>query len=145
MELKRFLIDMLILFFMLSTLITIAVSVSGSIFDAEASFGYGAMLAPLEYAAMCTLPMLVMWSKRELTPKEVLIRKAIMLVLVEAVIMICAFTSSVIDTGRPSIVFTLIGIVFVIFVLSNIFGWLKDSVTARGMNRDLERFQKTHN
>ena len=39
MELKRFLIDMLILFFMLSTLITIAVSVSGSIFDAEASFG----------------------------------------------------------------------------------------------------------
>ncbi|MGX8774393.1 MAG: hypothetical protein ACSW8G_04975 [Bacillota bacterium] len=145
MELKRFLIDMLILFFMLSTLITVAISLSGSVFDGGARFGYGAMLVPLEYAALCTLPMLVMWSKKELTPKQVIVRKAIMLLLVEAVIMICAFTSSVIDTGRPAVVFALIGIVFVIFVLSNIFSWLKDSVAARGMNRDLANFQKTHN
>ncbi len=135
---------MLIMFFMLSTLITIAVSLSGSVFDSGASFGYGAMMSPIIYAALCVLPMLVMWSRRELTPKEVILRKALMLVLVEAVIMIIAFTSSVIDTGRPAVVFALIGIVFVIFVLANIFSWLKDSVAARGMNRDLERFQKKH-
>ena len=144
MEVKRFLMDMLIMFFALSTLITIAISLSGSVFDSGALFSYKEMLVPLEYAALCTLPMLVMWSKHELTAKQVIRRKAVMLLLVEAVIMICAFTSSAIDTGRPAVVLTLVGMVFVIFVLTNIFFWLKDSVAARGMNRDLAEFQKTH-
>ena len=144
MEFKRFLVNKLILFFMLSTLITVAVSLIGSVFDGEARIGYKELLTPIKYAALCLLPTLVTWSRRELSPKETLLRKALMLVLLEAVILFIAFTSPAIDTGSVQVVLTLAGSVLVIFVLANLFLWLKDSAEAKQMNRDLAKFQKLH-
>ena len=144
MEFNRFLINKLILFFMLSTLITVAVSLIGSAFDPEAQFGYQDMLVPIGYAALCMLPTLVTWSKRELSPKAMLLRKAIMLVLIEGVILFIAFTSSMIDTSRLEVVFVIAGSVLVIFVLANLFLWFKDAAEAKKLNRELLAFQKLH-
>ncbi|MBQ2202793.1 MAG: DUF3021 family protein [Clostridia bacterium] len=144
MEFKRFLINKLILFFMLSTLITVAVSLTGTVFDGDRQFGYEAMLVPIEYAALCMLPTLVTWSKRELSPKAMLLRKAIMLVLIEGVILFIAFTSDVIDTGRVEVVLAIAGSVLVIFVLVHLFMWFKDAAEAKKLNRELEAFQKHH-
>ena len=144
MEFKRFLINKLILFFMLSTLITVAVALIGSVFDSAARFGYGTMLMPIEYAALCMLPTFVTWSKRELSPKELLVRKALMLVLLEGVMMLIAFTSSVIDTDRLEVVLVIALSVLVIFTLANLFTWLRESAEAKKMTRDLEKFQKLH-
>ena len=144
MEFKRFLVNKLILFFMLSTLITVAIVLIGSAFDPEAQFGYKDMLVPIEYAALCILPTLVTWSKRELSPKALLVRKAIMLVLIEGVILFIAFTSDVIDTSRVEVVLTIAGSVLMIFVLANLFMWLKDAAEAKKLNRELEAFQKLH-
>ena len=143
-EFKRFLVNKLILFFMLSTLIAVAVSLIGSVFDGDARFGYDALLTPIKYAALCLLPTFATWSRRELSPKETLLRKALMLVLLEAVILFVAFTSPAIDTGRVQVVLTLAGSVLVIFVLVNLFLWLKDSAEAKTMNRDLAKFQRLH-
>lgn len=144
MEFKRFLVNKLILFFMLSTLISVAVSLIGSAFDSEARFGYDTLLTPIKYAALCMLPTLVTWSRRELSAKEMLLREALLLVLLEAVILFIAFRSPAIDTGSVKVVLTLAGSVVVIFVLANLFLWLKDSAEAKKMNRDLARFQKLH-
>ncbi|MBO7422390.1 MAG: hypothetical protein J6T99_03255 [Oscillospiraceae bacterium] len=144
MEFKRFLINKLVLFFMLSTLITIAVYLIGSAFDSEARFGYDALLTPIKYAALCLLPTLVMWSQHELSPKQILVRKALMLVLLEAVILFIAFTSPVIDTGSDKVILTLVGSVLVIFVLVNLFLWLQGSAEAKKLSRDLAAFQKLH-
>ena len=59
MELKRFLVNKLILFFMLSTLISVAVALIGSAFDSQARIGYDGLLAPVKYAGLCLLPTLV--------------------------------------------------------------------------------------
>ncbi|MBO6092377.1 MAG: hypothetical protein J6P40_01945 [Oscillospiraceae bacterium] len=144
MEFKRFLINKLVLFFMLSTLITIAVYLIGSAFDSEARFGYDALLTPIKYAALCLLPTLVMWSQHELSPKQILVRKALMLVLLEAVILFIAFTSPVIDTGSGKVILTLVGSVLVIFVMVNLFLWLQGSAEAKKLSRDLAAFQKLH-
>jgi hypothetical protein len=144
MEFKRFLVNKIILFFMLSTLITVAVSLIGSTFDGGTRFGYDTLLTPIKYAALCMLPTLVTWSKHELTPRQMLVRKVLMLVLLEAVILIIAFTSPVIDTGRIQVVLTIGGSVFIIFVLANLFNWLRDSAEAKKMNRDLAAFQSFH-
>lgn len=144
MEFKRFLVNKLILFFMLSTLIAITVSLIGSAFDGDARFGYRELLVPIAYAALCLLPTLVTYSKRELSPKALLVRKAIMLILLEGVILFVAFTSDVIDTNRVEVVLAIAGSVLIIFVLANLFSWLKDSAEAKKLNRDLERFQKQH-
>ncbi len=144
MEFKRFLVNKLILFFMLSTLITAAVSLIGSTFDAGARFGYDVLLTPMKYAALCLLPTLVTWSRRDLSAKELLVRKALMLILLEGVILLIAFMSPVIDTGSMRVVLTLAGSVFVIFALVNLFLWLKDSAEAKKMNIALAEFQKLH-
>ena len=144
MEFKRFLVNRLILFFMLSTLITVAIVLIGSAFDPEAQLGYKDMLIPIEYAALCIMPTLVMWSKRELSPKALLVRKAIMLVLIEGVILFIAFTSDVIDTSRIEVVLTIAGSVLVIFALVHLFLWIKDAAEAKKLNRELEEFRKLH-
>jgi len=144
MNIQRFLINKLILFFTLSTLITAAVSLIGSAFDSEASLGYDALLEPLEYAALCLLPTFVTWSRHELSAKQMLFRKALMLVLLEAVILISAYTSPTIDTGNIRVVLALTGSVLVIFLLANLFLWLKDSSEARKMTNDLVKYQRLH-
>ena len=144
MEFKRFLIHKLGLFFMLSTLITLAVSLLGTAFDSGARFGYDTLLTPIKYAALCLLPTFVTWSRRELSLKALLLRKALMLILVEAEILLIAFTSPAIDTGRPLVVLSLAGSVLLIFVLANFLIWLRESAEARLMNLDLARFQKRH-
>ena len=144
MEFKRFLINKLILFFMLSTLITIAVSLIGSAFDSSALFGYDSLLTPIKYAGLCILPTLVTWSRHELSAKELLVRKVLTLLLLEAVILYIAFTSPAIDTGRAEVVLTIAGSVVFIFVLVNLFLWLKNSAEAKQMSRDLAQFQMLH-
>ena len=144
MDLKRFLINRLILFFILSTLIAVAVSLIGSAFDPDAGLSYGSLLMPIEYAALCMLPTLVTYSQRELSPKAMLLRKTLMLILLEAVILFIAFTSPGIDTGSVEVVLAIAGSVFVIFALANLLLWLKDSAEAKSLNRDRERFRKLH-
>ena len=144
MNFKRFLLQQLFLFFMLSTLITVAISLIGSFFDRDALFGYEALLSPIKYAALCLLPSFLAWSRHELSLKELILRKAIMLFLIEAEILLIAFQSPAIDTERISVVITLAGSVLVIFVLANLLLWLKTSVEASFINRDLVRYQKSH-
>ena len=144
MKFKKFLIEKLILFFMLSTLITAAVSLIGSAYDKDALLGYDALLAPMRYAALCILPTFVTWSRHELSLRELLFRKVLMLVLLEGVMLYIAFTSPVIDTDRIRVVLTLMGSVLIIFLLVNLFLWLRDSVEAGRMNQDLENFRRLH-
>ena len=144
MSFKQFFIEKLSLFFMLTTLITIAIFVIGSAFDADARFGYAAMMTPLRYAACCVLPTFVTYSRRELKKKELIARMALELVLIEAVMLFFAFTSPVIDTNRISVVLVIAGSVFIIYVMARLFSWLRESAEARVLNEDLQRFRQLH-
>lgn len=129
---------------MLTTLITIAIFVVGSAFDAEARFGYDAMLTPLRYAACCVLPTFATYSKRELKRKELIARMGLELVLIEAVMLFFAFTSPAIDTTRISVILVITGSVLIIYVMARLFSWLRESAEAKVMNEDLQRFRQLH-
>ena len=144
MSFKQFFIEKLSLFFMLTTLITIAIFVIGSAFDADARFGYAAMLTPLRYAACCVLPTFVTYSRRELKKKELIARMALELVLIEAVMLFFAFTSPVIDTNRVSVVLVIAGSVLIIYIMARLFSWLRESAEAKVLNEDLRRFRQLH-
>ena len=144
MDFKHFFIQKLSLFFMLTTLITVAVFVVGSVFDGEARFGYDALLSPMFYAACCVIPTLVTYSKRELKPREMVVRMVLELLLIEAIILGLAFRSPVIDTERVSVVLTIAGSVLAVYVFARVFTWLRDSVEARKLNDELIRFQQRH-
>ena len=138
MSFKQFFIEKLSLFFMLTTLITIAIFMIGS------AFGYAAMMTPLRYAACCVLPTFATYSRRELKKKELIARMALELVLIEAVMLFIAFTSPVIDTDRVSVVLVIAGSVLIIYIMARLFSWLRESAEARVLNDDLQRFRQLH-
>ena len=135
MSFKHFFIHKLSLFFMLTTLITVAVCVIGSVFDANARFGYDAMLTPVRYAACCVIPTFVTYSKRELVLE---------LILIEAVMLGLAFASPAIDTSKSSVVLVIAGSVLVIYILARFFSWLLDAAEAKKLSTELLSFQQLH-
>ncbi len=144
MNLKQFLIRKLMLFFTLSTLITVAICILGTSFDPSARFGYEGFLSPLIYAGACVIPSLVTWSKRELTPRELLLRELLQFLLTEAVVLGLAFWSTAIDTSRPAVVMGIAGSVLVIYLLVFLISWAVNSAEARETDRELQEFQRLH-
>ncbi|MBQ1363509.1 MAG: DUF3021 family protein [Oscillospiraceae bacterium] len=144
MNLKQFAVRKLSLFFILTTLITVAIYVLGSHFDPDARFGYDGFLSPLLYAGCCVLPSLVTYSKRELKPRELILREALQFVLTEAVVLALAFRSHVIDTARPAVVLGIAGSVLVIYVMVFLLSWLVNTAQARQVNEELQAFQRLH-
>ena len=144
MSIKQFIVRKLGLFFMLSTLITVAIYLLGSHFDWEARFGYDGFLSPLLYAGCCVVPSLVTWSKRELKPRELILRELIQFLLTEAVVLFLAFRNRTIDTSRPAVVLGIAGSVLVIYLLVFLFSWLVNSAQAKQVNQELQAFQRLH-
>ena len=88
---KEFILACLRSFFAIVTLVNVAVFVLGFTMDPERLFGYEVFLMPLIYGALGILPNIVMYSKRELKIRELLVRKAIQLVLIEGLVLFAVF------------------------------------------------------
>ena len=86
MQGKELLSKMFRNYFVLVTLINAVIFVSGSIARPDARFGYSVFVMPLIYALAGILPQAVMYSNRELSIKEVLLRKFIQLLLIELLV-----------------------------------------------------------
>ena len=128
-------------FFICVTLINAAMFILGRMLEPNLQFGYEAFAYPLIYGAIGSIPGLVMYSKKELTVKQTLIREFIQMLMVVAIIIGFMF-------GRfkniPDLLPQLIGVslsVMIIYVLVHVFGWLIDLKTANNMTEDLKKFQ----
>jgi len=128
-------------FFISVTLINVAMFVLGIMLQPDYRFGYEAFAYPLIYGVIGSVPGLVMYSKKELTVWQTLIREFIQMVLIVALIIAFMF-------GRFHItreyVPQIIGVslsVMIIYVLVHVFSWLMDLKTASKMTEDLKAFQ----
>ena len=141
---KELIRDMINTYFMLTTMILVVMTVLGTYFMTETRFGYEQFEAPLTYAAWGTLPNIVMYAKKELTMKQMLIQKMIQLVLVEGIVLVVALPTEMRENGNNALVISLVICVFVIYVLTHVIEWYQDSVTAKKMTEELLIFQKKY-
>ena len=141
---KELIRDMISTYFMLTTMILVVMTVLGTYFMPEVRFGYKEFEAPLTYAAWGTLPSIVLYAKKELTMKQMLVRKIIQLILIEIIVLVVALPADIIDRGNSALVISLIGCVFVIYLLTHIIEWYQDSVTAKKMTEELLLFQEKY-
>ena len=138
---KEFAIRLMTTYFTLVTLITAATLGMGQYFEPEASFGYEAFASPLIYGVCGTLPGIVMYSRKELSVKAFLIRKALQFVLIEITVLCAAFC----DPNRELRTDILAGMgicVFVIFVLAHGIEWIEDCIAAKRLTEELLAFQR---
>ena len=142
MQGKELLSKMFRNYFVLVTLINVVIFVSGSIAQPDARFGYSVFMMPLIYAFAGILPQAVMYSKRELSMKEVLLRKFIQLLLIELLVNGIILGENALRPEYTDFLKTISVCVVLVYVFANIISWVLDSASARTLTGELAEFQE---
>ena len=140
---KERLFEALKTYFILVTLITILMFVLGTLFDGDRTFGYDAYLSPLIYAAIGTIPNLLLGSDKELSVKALLIRRLLELFFIEACVLVIAFSVNSIPTERTSVVAGLVAGIIVVYILTLVAEYIIELGNSKKLNEALYRYQNT--
>lgn len=139
MQSKSKISEALIAFCVCTACITILQGVLGMLFYPEEKLGYEAFLTPPLFGLFSVILGVVTWSKKELSVKQVLIRRAIHLLLIEGMV----FGLNYVAGNRFSIVvnLTLAFGIAVVFVAVYLILWINDKKSADLFNQKLKEFQ----
>lgn len=135
--------DNIMNFFIIVTLVNLVMFISGSILAPEMRFGYEAFVVPIIDGLLGIIPGIIMYSKRELTVRQMLIREVIQLLAIEAIILF--FTFGLSDVSGEDITPYVVAVavsVAVVYVLVIVIRYLLDSRKAVKMTSDLKVFQE---
>lgn len=129
-------------FFISVTLITAAMLIIGLLFRPDQQFGYEVFVYPLIYGLIGMIPTLVIHTNKELSVKQIIIRKIMQLLLLVVLILGFIFGGTVMNSDTIPAVIAVAFSIVVIYILVNVIEWMMDEKTARDMTQDLLRMQK---
>ncbi|NLV47703.1 MAG: DUF3021 family protein [Clostridiaceae bacterium] len=141
MSFRTYLIKKVMMSFFVSVAcICAAMALIGLSYESEARFGYEAFLSPLLFGAAASLPLLVKYSRKELSLKQAIIRNIIHFILLEVLLLSLLFAAGLITdvSMTVSLGFT----IFVIDITVYLVLWISDTRTARAFNKALQEMQK---
>lgn len=143
MDFKTFFVKKVMMSFFISiTCISAAMAFIGMSFEPETRFGYEAFLSPLIFGALASLPVLVQYSKRELSIRQTVIRKAIHFLLLEVVMLSILYFLGLLTSVSMAVS---IGIsILVIDLTVNLVLWINDKRIANEFNHALKKLQNDH-
>lgn len=142
MSLKEILYKSVMIYLILVACITAGTAILGSILDPEAKFSYSAFVSPFIFAALGVIPNLLMYSSKELTDKQVILRKIIQFAVIEAEVVGTCIISPIIHTENPEVIIGVVISVLVIFVLVNFIVIMNNRLSAKQLTKELVRFQQ---
>ena len=138
---KEFILDLFRTFFTVVTLINIVMFFIGMRTQPDARFGYEAFAVPLIYGFAGTLPNVVMYSRRELKVGELVVRKVLQLILIEAAVLFVAFYNPDEKSFKTENIATVAGCILIVYVVSVLLDWLQNYLEAKRMTEELLKFQ----
>ena len=133
------LVEFLMAFFVCSTCISILEGLLGMAFFAEDKFGWEAFFSPPLFGFLSVLLGMVTKSKKELSVKEILFRRALHLLLIELLIFGMNY-----ETGMQFDVLFSVTLAFsvaAVFVAVYVVMWLNDRKSAALFNEKLKEYQ----
>jgi len=143
MDFKTFFIKkIMISFFISTTCITVAMALIGIVFEPTVRFGYEAFLSPMLFGALATLPMLVKYSKKELSIKQTMVRGVMHFILLEAVLLTALHLAGLL--ASLSMTVSLAVFICIIYATVNLVLWIQDTRTAKELNEALQKMQRDH-
>ncbi|WP_099469617.1 hypothetical protein [Konateibacter massiliensis] len=139
MSRKEVVKEILMSYFVVVTLINVAMAVLGLLYDSSKTFGYEAFFMPLLYGLLGILPSLISYSRKELSTKKVVVRKILQFFLLELLLILFIVLNGV----RSLEIILPFGVaVFVVSLLAEVFLWFLDYEKAKNLNHMLEEYQK---
>ncbi len=142
MSLKEILYRSLMIYFILVTCITAGIAILGTVFDPDARFGYSAFVSPFIFAALGVIPNLLMYSSKELSDKQIILRKIIQLAVIEAEVSGVCIISPIIHTEKAEVIIGVMISVLVIFILVHLISILNNYFSAKQLTKELMQFQE---
>ncbi|MCM1133088.1 MAG: hypothetical protein NC340_06415 [Ruminococcus flavefaciens] len=142
MSLKEILYRSLMTYFILVTCITAGTMILGLAFDTDASFGYSAFVSPFIFAGLAIIPNLLMYSSKELSDKQIILRKIIQLAVIEAEVLGVCIISPEIPTEKAEVLAGVAISVPVIFILVHFIIFMNSYFSAKQLTKELVQFQK---
>lgn len=139
MKLKQKLFDMLISFCVCTTCITLLEGIMGILFFPDVTMDYGAFFSPPLFGALSVLFGIVTESSKELSIRQVLIRTAIHLLMIEGMVFGLNYLAGVIFP--PVVCITLAIGIAVVFVMVYVITWINESKSAADFNQKLKEYQ----
>ena len=130
-------------FFIIVTLVNIAIFASGMILAPDEKLSYAAFIVPVVDGLLGVIPGLVMYSKRELTVKQIIIRDIIQLISIELIMLVFSFGFSRFDNADVPRLIAVTGSVALVYVGVVAIMYALDFRTAKKMTDDLKAFQKS--
>lgn len=138
MSKKEFMGQVFISFFVVVTCINLGMAFMGMIYAPDTRFGYEVLLFPVFYGFLGILPSAVLYSRKELTVKQMLLRKIIQLILIEAIMVGIVFFLG--GTDFSTLLPFMIMVLAVCLAAEGIL-WLAADKKVRKLNAQLKRFQ----
>ncbi|MDE7285891.1 MAG: DUF3021 family protein [Lachnospiraceae bacterium] len=137
---KKDFLEPIMAFLVCTACITILEGVVGMILYPEQKFGYDAFLSPPLFGFCSVLLGIVTYSKKELSVKQVLIRRGIHLLLIEGLILGVNYAAGIIF--EPLVFWMLVAAIALVFVTVYVVLWLNDKRSAAMFNEQLKRYQQ---
>jgi hypothetical protein len=127
-------------YFIIVTGINVAMAILGLNLEANRTFGYEAFFSPLIIGAIAVLPSVVMYSAKELSLRQMLLRSGVHLVVLEFTLTGFGYWAGFFTdiTILPPFMVT----VLLVYVFTLLFGWILDNRTAKAINKGLRRLQE---
>jgi len=142
MKFSEYLKRMFIVYFVIVTCVTAIMGLTGLILDPDRTFGYEAFFSPLIIGVISILPSFLLYSRKELSFRQILIRKVIRFILLVIVLVLVQSLSSTWEWRNmlPFVVSILIVSIMVELVM-----WIIDLKKAEELSKDLKSYQKNMN
>ncbi len=138
---KERLIETAKYFFICTALINGAMFVCGTAFAPEQRFGYEILIYPLIYGFLACIPSFVMFTSRELTVKQTLIREAVQLVIIVGIIEMVVFGGQFAGYGAEAV--AVAACVVLVYAAAVLIRYKLDVKTARQMTDQLKALQES--
>ena len=137
MSKREFMERLVISFFVVVTCVNLAMAFLGMRYEPEIRFGYHAFLFPVMYGFLGILPSAVTYSRRELSVKQMLLRKLLQLLLLEGIMVGVFFAGS---TAWEVLLPFMVMILLISIAAEGVL-WFVARRKAKSLNEELKRFQ----
>ena len=139
MSLRGFLRQCAMQFFIITTCVTLATAIMGPVFMPGRLFGFNAFYSPLLAGFLGTLPSLVLYSRKELDLKRTILRKALHLLVLEAILTGFAWLNGNITDAPKALLFILM--VLAVYLAVQLIRFGLEGREAKRINAGLKALQ----
>ena len=142
MKLTEFLKRMFIAYFVIVTCVSAIMGLMGLIYDPGRTFGYEAFFSPLIIGVISILPSFFLYSKKELSFRQILIRKVIQFMFI---VIFLVLLNSLSSTWTWDDFFPFVVSVAIVYMMVQLAMWIIDCRKAEELSKDLKSYQKINN